>query len=175
MSFMGSTKKKVAAAVGGAALLAVAGGAGLALAPGGVASAAPAPKPAAPAAKPGAHPPKPGAPHHPRGILQRADHATAEVKIKGQWVTLSLDRGKIASASSGSITLDRPDGQPVTIALGPTTHYRGVAHSAKTLERGDVAIVISQAGTARTVIEHQPGHHLPLAPKAAPSTNSAAA
>jgi hypothetical protein len=80
-------------------------------------------------------------------ILRRTDHATFEVKVKGQWVTYTLDRGKVSSVSPTSITLARPDGQSVTEAITSTTKYRGVTSEAG-IQLNKTGIVLSDNGTA---------------------------
>jgi hypothetical protein len=89
-----------------------------------------------------------------RSLLERADHATLEVLQKGQWVTISVDRGNVTAAGSSSITLARRDGQSVTLSLAPTTKYRGTqATSAAELKTGVRADVTSMNGTALSVTE----------------------
>lgn len=85
-----------------------------------------------------------------RTLLARADHATVELKVKGQWVTYALDKGKVSAVSPTSISLARPDGQSVTEAISPTTRFRGVASEAA-VEVGRPALVISQGGGALSV------------------------
>lgn len=99
--------------------------------------------------------------HQAKGLLARSDHATVEIKQHGHWVTITLDRGKVTAVSATSITLARPDGQSTTIPLTASTRYRGVATSAATVQKGRRATVVSEAGTARTVMEAKlrPGHH----------------
>ena len=80
-------------------------------------------------------------------ILRRTDHATFEVKVKGQWVTYTLDRGQVSAVSPTSITLARPDGQSVTDAITPNTKYRGVT-SESGIQLNKSAIVLSQNATA---------------------------
>ena len=120
--------------------------------------------------------------HHVRersltGILARADHATFEVRQHKAWVTITVDRGRITTVSASSITLLRPDGHSVTIALGATTHFRGGATSLATVTTGRSAVVISEGGTAHTVVELKlrSGHHKPVKPgHASPATPNAA-
>jgi hypothetical protein len=80
-------------------------------------------------------------------ILRNTDHATFEVKVKGQWVTLTLDRGKVSAVSPTSITLARPDGQSVTEAITSKTKYRGVTSEAG-IQLNKSAIVLSENGSA---------------------------
>lgn len=82
-----------------------------------------------------------------RGLLGRTDHATVEVKVKGQWVTYDLDRGKVTAISPTSITLLRPDGQSVTFTINSSTRY-GPSQSEATIATDRPATVISKDGTA---------------------------
>lgn len=94
---------------------------------------------------------------HPRArtLLQRSDHSTLELKVKGQWVTYTLDRGKVASISPTSITLTRPDGQTVTDTINSSTRFGGVtSESAVQLNRP--AAVLSEAGTALRIHQGKP-------------------
>lgn len=161
MSALGSTKKKVAAVVTGGAVLLGGGAAGV-LALGGTSSAAPlaaaAPATLASATTGAKHAGHHAGVHcrHPRSLLQRADYATAEVKVKGRWVTMTMDKGRVSAVSPTSMTLARPDGKSVTVALGAGTHYRGAASSEAALKTGQTASVTSQGGTARVVVAHNP-------------------
>ncbi|MDQ2754778.1 MAG: hypothetical protein M3R71_04425, partial [Actinomycetota bacterium] len=94
--------------------------------------------------------------HRAAGLLDRADHATVEVKEHGQWVTVTLDRGKISASVANSVTLVEPDGHSVTVALGTSTRYAGVLTSATSLQAGKEVSVTSQAGTALSVSGHTP-------------------
>ena len=147
MNFLGNTKRRVAAAVivGGTV---VAGGGAAAYA----ASTSSTPS----------NPPAAGTPSSPSGVasarhrsvLDRADHASVEVRRQGHWVTITIDRGNVTAVSATSITLARPDGQSVTIALEPTTRYRGKeATSAAALKTGVRARVTSMNGSALAVSE----------------------
>lgn len=82
-----------------------------------------------------------------KGLYARTDHATVEVKRKGQWVTYDLDRGTVTAVSATSITLARPDGQSVTEAINSETKYKGVT-SAAAIQTGRPALVLSENGTA---------------------------
>ncbi len=89
-----------------------------------------------------------------RSVLKRADHASLEVRDQGRWVTINVDRGNVTVASTTSITLARPDGQSVTIALAPSTKYGGKeATSAAALKTGVRVRVTSINGTALRVTE----------------------
>ena len=80
-------------------------------------------------------------------LLRRTDHASVEIKVKGQWVTYTVDRGKVTAVSPTAITVARPDGQSVTEAIGPNTKFRGVT-SESAVQTGRPAVVVSEAGTA---------------------------
>jgi hypothetical protein len=82
-----------------------------------------------------------------RGLLGRTDHATAEVRVQGQWVTYDLDRGTVTSVSPTAITLLRPDGQSVTFTINSSTKY-GRSQSEATMATGRPAAVISKDGVA---------------------------
>ncbi|MBV9662010.1 MAG: hypothetical protein JO337_12715 [Acidimicrobiales bacterium] len=103
---------------------------------------------------------------HARSLLKRSDHATIELKVKGQWVTYTLDRGKVSAVSPTSMTVARPDGQSVTETINSSTKYRGVA-SEGAIQLNQPAAVISEGGTA-LVIRQKPA----TAP--APATSGAA-
>ncbi|MHB1987245.1 MAG: hypothetical protein ACYCSF_04550 [Acidimicrobiales bacterium] len=143
------TKRRIAATVAGGALL-LGGGSALVVGSGGVANAAPL-APSAPAHS--VHRGVVGR-HRLRSLLHRADYATAEVKVKGQWVTLTMDKGAISAVSSQSIVVARPDGHSATLDLGPNTRYRGAATSESGLHSGELVMVVSEGGTARVVFSH---------------------
>lgn len=82
-----------------------------------------------------------------RSLLQRADHGTLELKVKGQWVTYTFDRGTVESISSTAITVQRPDGQTVTEKIGPGTRYVGVG-SESAIQTDHPAMVVSSGGVA---------------------------
>lgn len=93
-----------------------------------------------------------------RSLLDRSDHITFEVKVRGHWVTYDLDRGTVSSISATSITLARPDGQSVTEAINPSTHFVGVSSEssvvvdkkAAVVSLNGVAVSIRQAPAAGT-------------------------
>jgi hypothetical protein len=115
--------------------------------------AASSPPPSSPATTPSAAPTaKAGAAR--RGLLARTDHASLEVLQGGKWVTVDMDRGNVTSASTSSITLNRPDGQSVTLQISSSTKFRGKeATSAGELKTGVRAMVISENGTATSITE----------------------
>ena len=82
-----------------------------------------------------------------KGLYARADHIALEVRVKGQWVTYDVDRGRVTAVSPTSITLARPDGQSVTEAIDSNTKYKGVASEAD-IHTGRPALVVSENGTA---------------------------
>lgn len=92
----------------------------------------------------------PSGARHARSLLARTDHATVEVKVKGQWVTYTLDRGKVTAAGPTSITLARPDGQTVTDTVNSGTRFTGV-DSAAAVQLNRPATVLSDGGVALRV------------------------
>ena len=123
---------------------------------------------AGPAANPQSHPGK----RH-LTLLQRTDHATAEVKVRGQWVTYTLDRGKVSAASSTSITLALPDGQNVTDAISATTKFGGVS-SESSIRIGQMARVVSLNGAAVRIRQGRPSSVPAPTPSPAPNAPSPA-
>jgi hypothetical protein len=77
-----------------------------------------------------------------RSLLNRADKATVELKVKGAWVTYDVDRGKVTAVSPTSITLALADGTSVTDTISATTKFDGVS-SAAGVTVGRIARVIS--------------------------------
>jgi hypothetical protein len=180
MNALKTTRRKVAAVAVSAVVVAGGTAAGALFATGGSAAAAPGHSltAAVTTARPRTHH------HHPwlrgaLGELRTTDHATFEVKRHGSWVTLTFDRGKLTSASASQIVVARPDGQSATIALTPTTRYRGAASEVALVRNRPVAVV-SQGGRALIVLQpragaHRPGTRKPAAPKPAPATKASAA
>lgn len=93
-------------------------------------------------------------------IFRRADHGTLEIRVKGAngatatWRTLTFDRGKVSAVSASQITVARPDGQSVTLQIGPNTTYRGIS-SWQEIVKAKGAIVMSQDGTATTIAQRK--------------------
>jgi hypothetical protein len=82
-----------------------------------------------------------------RTLLARADHATVEIKLRGNWVTYTIDRGQVTATTSTSITLARPDGQHVTDTINSGTKFNGIT-SASGITVGQKAVAISNDGVA---------------------------
>ncbi len=111
--------------------------------------------------------------HGHRSLASRADHATFEVKVKGAWVTYTIDRGKVGTVSATSITINRPDGQSVTETINGSTKYRGVSGETA-IQTGRAAIVVSVNGTATRI--SQSSAPRPATPSTgSPSTSGTAA
>lgn len=85
-----------------------------------------------------------------RGLLERTDHATAELKVHGNWVTYTLDRGKVSAVSATSISVLRPDGQTATESINSSTKFKGVGSESAVQLNRPVA-VISDNGVALQV------------------------
>jgi len=82
-----------------------------------------------------------------------ADHGSFVRKVSGKWVTMAVDRGKVASVAVDHLTLTRPDGQSVTLTLTPTTRYTG-ATSANGLATNRATTIVSNVdGTVRKVAQ----------------------
>jgi hypothetical protein len=108
------------------------------------------------------------------GILRRADHGDAEIKVKGTngaaatWVTVTFDRGQVSSVAADHITLARPDGQSVTLKIDGNTKYHGVT-SWQQVKTNEPAVVISRAGTATQILQKAAAAAAPAAAPAAPA------
>lgn len=85
-----------------------------------------------------------------RRLLARSDHASLQVKIKGTWQTVTLDRGTIKSISSTSITILRPDGVTVTAPLSSSTKFLRAPESS--LGNGDHLVVVQVGSSTRWVV-----------------------
>ncbi|MDA8045208.1 MAG: hypothetical protein M0Z30_08240 [Actinomycetota bacterium] len=145
----------VAAALGiGGTAWAATGGANTPSSPAGVVTAAPAGSGASGTSGAPVAANRAGRPTR-RSLLERADHATIEIKVKGQWVTYSIDRGKVTSVSPTSITLARPDGQSVTEQITAATKYRGVSGESA-IQTGRPAQVVSDGGSALRIRQAAP-------------------
>ncbi len=98
-------------------------------------------------------------------LLQRSDHTTIEVKVKGQWKTFEYDRGKVTAASPSSVTLALPDGKSVTEAITSSTKFGGVS-GASSLRDNVRAFVVSSGGTALRIHQAPPKTTTPATPAA---------
>lgn len=84
----------------------------------------------------------------------RGVHGESIVRKDDQWVTITWDRGDVTAVSSNEITLQRPDGVSVTLAITADTKFLGVA-DADAVRTGDPALVISQQGKATQVAQRK--------------------
>jgi hypothetical protein len=145
---LSTTRRKVAlGAIGGIACLGI-GGTAYAATASGPSSGAPSTSSGAPSTGTTA----PAATRHHRSLIDRAEHATVELKVKGKWVTYTLDRGKVTAVSPTSITLARPDGTSVTDAINSATKFRGVT-SESGVSVGKDAGALSSNGTALRITQ----------------------
>jgi hypothetical protein len=134
---LSTTRRRVAlGAIGGIVCLAIGGTAYAATSPGSSST----------------NSPPSGTATHQRSLIARADHATIELKVKGEWETYTLDRGKVTAVSPTSITLARPDGTSVTDAINSATKFRGVT-SESGVTVGKAAGALSSNGTALRVTQ----------------------
>ena len=89
-----------------------------------------------------------------RGPFAGAVHAVGSLADKsGNAISVTWDRGKIASLSDSSITLMRRDKQSVSFAITSSTTVRndGATYSLSDLKTGLVATVVSQDGNAAVI------------------------
>jgi hypothetical protein len=86
-----------------------------------------------------------------KALLKRTIHAQLIVRGKsGQWVTVDLDRGKITTISSTSITIKRADGVSVSATITPSTRFRRATESE--LMTGDPVVLVQVGGDADFVV-----------------------
>jgi hypothetical protein len=80
------------------------------------------------------------------GLLKGAVHAdVSKLMANGTAREVTLDRGAVTASSPTSISLERADGQSITIAVAPATKVRG------TVVVGSKALVLSRDGTALSI------------------------
>jgi hypothetical protein len=86
-----------------------------------------------------------------RRLLRRSVHASFVVKegSKG-YVTVTLDKGKVQSVSTTSITVLRADGVTVTTGVTSTTKFLRTTES--TLTAGERVVLVEVGGDARYVV-----------------------
>ena len=147
-------KAKVAAAAGGAVVLAGAAG--------GIAYAATAGSSVAPVAsaqllgsagKAAGHMPgvrRPFLRHELRVVLRHTVHAQLIVRTKTGYKTIYVDRGVVTSDSGTTITIKRPDGPSVSATMTGSTRFVGLSRSQ--LVGGDRAILVQTGGDALVVV-----------------------
>lgn len=72
------------------------------------------------------------------------------------WREVVMDRGKVVSKTASGLTLERPDGQRVTVAVDGSTRYRGVESLSAVQEGRPAMVVANQSGTALVVTQRPP-------------------
>ncbi len=95
-----------------------------------------------------------------RFIRRHTVEATITIKTKKGYETLDLARGTVGSISSGSITVDSPNGSTLTASINSATKFHNTTDAE--LGHGDKVGVLAYGGVARWV----------NAPKAASSSTS---
>jgi hypothetical protein len=85
------------------------------------------------------------------GVLKGAIHGDLLVRGEnGSTRTVTFDRGKITAISTGSITIERPDGVSVSKALTDQTVFNGTPRDQ--LQAGTGVIVVSSGDKAERVL-----------------------
>lgn len=89
--------------------------------------------------------------------LEGATHAEVTVPVAGGdgYEVVQVDRGTVAAADGGSVTVARADGPGVTLRLTGTTVWKGAASGPADLVVGRRVAVVSRDGVARTVAERK--------------------
>ncbi|HEU0304951.1 MAG TPA: hypothetical protein VFR32_10270 [Gaiellaceae bacterium] len=81
-----------------------------------------------------------------KGLVRGVHAEISLIKKEGTTDAFVVDRGKVTSESSSSVTLERKDGVSVTLGLNADTKIRG------DIQVGKGAIVFSRGGTAFAVL-----------------------
>jgi hypothetical protein len=89
-----------------------------------------------------------------RNLLRYSVHVELIVQSQKGFETIDADRGTVASISSSSISLTRPDGTTVSAVLTQATRFLGLKESQ--LAGGDQAIMVQTGGNAAAVFSRQP-------------------
>ncbi|MEA3075536.1 MAG: hypothetical protein QOF60_444 [Actinomycetota bacterium] len=85
-------------------------------------------------------------------FAKRAVHGEFVVRTKDGFQTIDIDRGQLTSKDGNTLHIHRPDGADVTVTLGETTRFRGVAN-ADALRTGKPVVVVSKGGQAVAVAQ----------------------
>ena len=87
--------------------------------------------------------------HVAKQLVRAGVHADVSlIRADGTTDAFSVDRGKVTTSSSTSLTLQRADGKTVTVSLNSSTIVRG------TITIGHKALVISRDGSVVRVLAH---------------------
>ena len=87
-------------------------------------------------------------------LVRHTVHAQLVVDTPKGFRTLTIDKGKLTSASSTTVTIKRPDGPSVSATITPTTKFIGLTESQ--LATGDGAIIVQHGGYALYVAARAP-------------------
>ena len=87
-------------------------------------------------------------------LARHTVHAQLIVSTKNGYKTIEIDKGKLQSVSSATITIVRPDGPSVSATLTSTTKYFGLKESQ--LAPGDGVVLVQGAGNALYVASRAP-------------------
>jgi hypothetical protein len=100
-------------------------------------------------------------------LVHHSVHAQLIVSTKNGYRTVDIDKGRLVSDSSTTITIVRPDGPQVSATVTSSTKFFGLKESQ--LSRGDGVILVSSNGDALYVASRRP---LSLSPSASASTST---
>jgi hypothetical protein len=87
-------------------------------------------------------------------LARHTVHAQLVVDTKKGYVTIDIDRGKLTTASSSTISIKRPDGPSVSATVTPKTKFIGLSESQ--LAPGDGVVLVQHAGYALYVAARAP-------------------
>jgi hypothetical protein len=87
-------------------------------------------------------------------LARHTVHAQLVVDTKKGYVTIDIDRGKLTTASSSTITIKRPDGPSVSATITSKTKFIGLTESQ--LAPGDGVVLVQHGGYALYVAARAP-------------------
>jgi hypothetical protein len=100
-------------------------------------------------------------------LVHHTVHAQLIVDTKSGYRTIDIDKGRLVSDSSGTITIVRPDGPKVSAAVTSSTKFIGLKQSQ--LAPGDGVVLVQGSGDALYVASRKP---VSLSPSTSTSTSS---
>jgi hypothetical protein len=87
-------------------------------------------------------------------LVRHTVHAELVVDTKNGYRTIEIDKGRLTSDSSGTITIVRPDGPSVSATVTSSTKFFGLKESQ--LAPGDGVVLVQGSGNAIYVASRAP-------------------
>jgi hypothetical protein len=87
-------------------------------------------------------------------LVRHTVHAQLVVHTAKGYTTIDVDRGKLTTASSSTVTIKRPDGPSVSATITSSTKFIGLTEAQ--LAPGDGVVLVQHAGYALYVAARAP-------------------